>query len=85
VEPTATTFSLNFVLMPITMALLGGVYTTWGPVIGAVLLSVIAESLKLRIPYGHLLVYGLIMVVGILWFPGGIMGFIKKTFKISNQ
>ena len=85
VEPTATTFSINFVLMPITMALLGGLYTTWGPVIGAVLLSVIAESLKLRIPYGHLLVYGIIMVVGILWFPGGIMGFIKKMFKISNQ
>ncbi|HOW57388.1 MAG TPA: branched-chain amino acid ABC transporter permease [Smithellaceae bacterium] len=73
-----SSFSVNFVLLPVTMVLLGGSNSTWGPVIGAVLLSVIAEALKLVIPYGHLLVYGIIMIVAILWLPGGIYGIFKK-------
>jgi branched-chain amino acid transport system permease protein len=78
-------FNLGFALIPITMALFGGIGTTWGPVIGATILSVTAELLKLQFPHGHLLVYGLIMVIAILWFPNGIMGIIKKfTAKFNN-
>jgi branched-chain amino acid transport system permease protein len=77
VEPN-TSFSVNFALLPITMVLLGGTNSTWGPVIGAVILSIIAETLKLKIPYGHLFIYGVIMIVAILWFPGGLIGIIKK-------
>jgi branched-chain amino acid transport system permease protein len=77
VEPN-TTFSVNFVLLPITMVLLGGANSTWGPVIGAVILSIISETLKLKIPYGHLFIYGIIMIVAILWFPGGLIGILKK-------
>jgi branched-chain amino acid transport system permease protein len=78
-------FNLGFALLPITMALFGGVGTTWGPVIGATILSVTAEYLKLQFPHGHLLVYGFIMVVAILWFPRGIMGIINKiTAKFNN-
>jgi branched-chain amino acid transport system permease protein len=76
-------FGLGFALIPITMALFGGVGTTWGPVIGATILSVTAEYLKLQFPHGHLLVYGFIMVIAILWFPSGIMGFVKKMFDIK--
>ena len=77
VDPN-TTFSVNFVLLPITMVLLGGANSTWGPVIGAVILSVVAEALKLKIPYGHLLIYGIIMIVAILWFPGGLIAIFKR-------
>jgi branched-chain amino acid transport system permease protein len=77
VDPN-TSFSVNFALLPITMVLLGGANSTWGPVIGAVILSLIAETLKLKIPYGHLFVYGVIMIVAIIWFPGGIIGIFKK-------
>ncbi len=78
-------FNLGFALIPITMALFGGIGTTWGPVIGATILTVTAELLKLQFPHGHLLVYGFIMVIAILWFPNGIMGIIKKlTAKLNN-
>ena len=73
-----SSFSVNFVLLPITMVLLGGANSTWGPVIGAVILSILAEALKLIIPYGALFIYGVIMVVAIIWFPGGIIGIFKK-------
>jgi branched-chain amino acid transport system permease protein len=78
-------FSGSFTILPIVMALFGGLGTTWGPVIGAAILTIVAEALKLRIPYGYLLVYGVIMVVAILWFPGGIMGFIKKVYEKINH
>ncbi|HXZ37828.1 MAG TPA: branched-chain amino acid ABC transporter permease [Thermodesulfobacteriota bacterium] len=67
-------FSVDFTLLPIAMALLGGMHSTWGPVVGAVVLGVVSEFLKLQIPYGHLMVYGIIIVVAILFFPQGIVG-----------
>jgi branched-chain amino acid transport system permease protein len=73
-------FSLTFILLPMAMALLGGIHTTWGPVIGAFLLGTVSEYLRLQIPYGHLLVYGLIIVIAILFFPKGIMGTLGKHF-----
>jgi branched-chain amino acid transport system permease protein len=71
-------FNANYTLLPLAMALLGGVHSTVGPVIGALLLGVIAELLKLRIPYGHLVVYGVIIVLVILFMPNGLYGLWKK-------
>jgi branched-chain amino acid transport system permease protein len=78
-------FSLDFTLLPIAMALLGGMHSTWGPVVGAVLLGAVSEFLKLRIPYGHLLVYGLIIVIAILFFPQGIVGTLGQKLKRSGD
>ena len=71
-------FDANYTLLPLAMALLGGVHSTWGPMIGAVLLGVVSEYLKLKIPYGHLAVYGLIIIVVILFMPQGIYGLIRR-------
>ena len=86
-----SSFSGDFILLPIAMALLGGIYTTAGPVVGAIVLGVISEYLKLYIPYGHLIVYGLIIVIVILFMPNGIIGALyvkidgKKTFRKVDQ
>jgi len=74
-------FSIDFTLLPIAMALLGGMHSTWGPVVGAVVLGVVSEFLKLQIPYGHLMVYGIIIVVAILFFPQGIVGTLGPRWK----
>jgi len=78
------TFSLNFVLLPMAIALLGGIHTTWGPVLGAILLGGASEYLKLVIPYGHLLVYGLIIVLAILFMPKGIFGLIQSKIQTKT-
>jgi branched-chain amino acid transport system permease protein len=77
-------FSVDFTLLPIAMAVLGGMHSTWGPVVGAVVLGVVSEFLKLQIPYGHLLVYGVIIVITILFFPQGIVGTLGQRFKKSD-
>ncbi len=77
VQPEAT-FSMNFLLLPLAMALVGGVYSTIGPVVGAVLLGLASEYLKLIMPYGHLIVYGVIIVLVVLFMPQGITRPIMK-------
>ncbi len=75
-------FSADYILLPIAMALLGGIYSTTGPIIGALLLGIVGEYLKLVIPYGHQVVYGVIVVLVILFMPRGIVGLIRqKTAK----
>lgn len=74
-------FHLDFTLLPLAMALLGGMYSTPGPVVGGLVLGIVAEYLKLQIPYGHLLVYGVIIVVVILFMPKGIVGTIRERLQ----
>lgn len=73
-----SSFNANYTLIPLAMALLGGMYSTWGPVIGAVVLGVLGEFLKLYIPYGHLVVYGLIIILVLLFMPRGIVGVVNR-------
>ena len=77
VNPDAN-FSAHYSLLPLAMALLGGMRSTWGPVIGAIVLGLAGEYLKLLMPYGYLIIYGLIIILVILFLPDGIMGLIKK-------
>jgi branched-chain amino acid transport system permease protein len=77
-------FSTDFTLLPLAMALLGGVYGTAGPVIGALLLGVASEFLKLYIPYGHRIVYGLVIVIVILFLPRGIAGIRKAGVRVRK-
>jgi len=71
------TFNVNFLLLPIAMALLGGIYSTAGPIVGALVLGALGEYLKLQIPYGHRLVYGVIIIVVMLFMSRGIVGTIR--------
>ncbi len=83
VEPEAT-FSANFLLLPISMALVGGVYSTPGPIVGAFALGFVSEYLKLRMPYGHLILYGVIIVLVILFLPRGIYGTIVDRVRMKS-
>jgi len=75
----------NFTLLPLAMALLGGIHSTVGPVLGAILLGLVSEWLKLKIPYGHLVVYGIIIIVVILFMPQGLLGLARKAMRGSGR
>jgi branched-chain amino acid transport system permease protein len=70
-------FDANYTLLPLAIALLGGMHSTAGPVIGGLLLGIAAEFLKLKIPYGHYLVYGVIILLVILFMPQGLWGLLR--------
>jgi branched-chain amino acid transport system permease protein len=69
----SSVFGLEIALSPIVMAMLGGSGTLAGPIVGVIFLTVAQEMLWTRIPYLHLAMYGVIMVMVGLLMPGGIV------------
>lgn len=60
--------SLNYIIF----LLFGGMYTIWGPIVGAVILTVLPEALRFANEY-RLILYGLIIVAVVLWRPEGLI------------
>jgi branched-chain amino acid transport system permease protein len=63
------------------MPIIGGVGTVWGPVIGAVVYGLVHEELIASFPEFHLLLYGLLLILIILFEPGGVMGLVENSFR----
>lgn len=68
------TFGIGISVTALATAIFGGVYTTAGPVLGAVILRTLEEGLRLLLRQGYLVVYGVILMVVILYLPGGLVG-----------
>ncbi len=81
----ATVFDSNLSIAIVLMALFGGAATWQGPVIGAAILILIDQFLISAFPGSPAeisrLVYGLILVLVIMFMPMGIMHFIQTRFK----
>jgi len=74
-------FSIQISLLVVLMALFGGTRSWHGPIVGAVVLSVINELLTTFIGAEVArILYGLLFVVLILFMPNGIYEYLKKWF-----
>jgi branched-chain amino acid transport system permease protein len=69
----SSVFGLEIALSPVTMAMLGGTGTLVGPFLGVVFLTLVQELLWTKVPYLHLTMYGVIMVLVGLFMPGGLV------------
>jgi branched-chain amino acid transport system permease protein len=67
-------FNMSISVAVLAMTIFGGAYSLIGPVIGALVLKIVEEFLRLNITYGHLIGYGVILIIGILFMPNGIVG-----------
>lgn len=56
----------------VLIALIGGATTLWGPLIAAVVFSVLAETLRLQLPQLYMVTLGLLLIVCVLYLPGGL-------------
>lgn len=77
VDPESV-FSLSLSILICLVAVLGGVGTLWGPVLGAIVLVPLSEATRIYFGGGgkavDLLIYGaLIMIIAVVQ-PGGLMG-----------
>ena len=78
IAPTSA-FDMNYSLAALAMPLLGGTATWVGPVVGALLLSIIQQVLGIfASPQVNLLVYGLVLVVSVILLPGGVVEFVRR-------
>lgn len=67
--------SVAILLMPI----IGGIGTIWGPVIGAAVYGTVHEELVANFPQFHLLLYGFLLILIILFEPRGIVGLLGRA------
>ena len=66
-------FGTEIALMPIAMAMLGGSGVIIGPVVGAIFLFIVEETLWTRLAYLHTAAYGVVIVLVGLFMPGGLV------------
>lgn len=67
--------------MPVLMAIFGGMGQLYGPIIGSAIFTYLEEFLITRFPYYYMLIFGIIMVVAILYMPEGLVGLIQRLWK----
>jgi len=65
--------------MPVLMAIFGGMGQLYGPVLGAAVLAYSREVLITEFPYYYMLLFGIILVVAIVFLPRGLVGLIEKV------
>ena len=71
-------FNPLFSFTPVLMAIFGGLGQLYGPVLGAAIFTYLEEVLITRFPYYYMLLFGITLVVAILFLPDGLVGLIKK-------
>jgi branched-chain amino acid transport system permease protein len=76
-----TVFGLDVALIPVAMALLGGTGLLWGPLIGAVLLSVGIQLLILNLTMLQFTIIGLAILLIGRFMPGGLLraGWVQRV------
>ena len=67
------TFTPLWSLDPVTMAFVGGQGTIIGPIIGAMFFVVLKEWLVLNVGEYHLIVFGTLFILVVLFLPGGLV------------
>jgi branched-chain amino acid transport system permease protein len=72
-------FGFMFSVELIVMVVVGGTRSLWGSVVGAVLLTVLPEYLRVMKDY-DVLVYGAVVIVMVMWAPAGIAGLARRAF-----
>ncbi|HET7874830.1 MAG TPA: branched-chain amino acid ABC transporter permease [Methylomirabilota bacterium] len=79
VDPDAV-FPIALSVEMVFIAVVGGLATVVGPVIGAVFLTTIGELFRERFLVGHLIFYGLFMMLAIRYLPEGIWGGARRAW-----
>jgi len=67
------TFSPAWTFDAVLMAYIGGIGTIHGPVLGAFFYVVLKELLALRWVEFHLIIFGVLFILVVLFFPGGLV------------
>ena len=77
-EPTGT-FSFDISLNVVLMAVIGGAGTWQGPLIGAPLVLLVADALRVTFTSEvNRVIFSLVVIIIALFVPGGVIGFVAR-------
>ncbi len=72
------TFSFFYSIQVVTMVLVGGIGSLWGSLVGVILLTILPELLQAVKEY-NILIYGLILMLILVFFPRGLLPVLVTT------
>lgn len=81
----AEMFGISITLQMVVMALLGGLGTPLGPVLGASFLTLVSEFLGTHLVYHYVISMGLIIVAISLFAPGGLSGLLQLARRLRTR
>ncbi|MBC5782570.1 branched-chain amino acid ABC transporter permease [Ramlibacter sp. USB13] len=76
-----TVFNPFIGFQTVLIALIGGALTLWGPLIAAIVFSVLAETLRLQAPQVYMMTLGLLLILSVLYLPGGLASLRWEIFR----
>lgn len=76
-EP-ASVFNPFIGFQTVLIAMVGGAHTLVGPIASAVVFSALTELLRLQFPYAYLIALGALLIVLVLYLPGGIASLFER-------
>jgi branched-chain amino acid transport system permease protein len=79
IDPDAV-FPIALSIETVFIAVVGGLGTVMGPIVGAVFLTTVSETFRERFVVGHLIFYGLFMMLVIRFMPEGIWGRARRLY-----
>lgn len=69
----------------IVIAFLGGVTEVKGPILGAIILTLISEFLWARYPYYYMIILGAILIVLVYFMPSGILDPLNRLLRHTSN
>jgi len=79
-------FTLNWSVVPLAASILGGMDTTLGPLLGALLMRGLEEGARHVIGgSGYQVVYGAIIILFVVALPQGLVGLVRRLFPGGNK
>ena len=81
---TESVFALSWTLDMIVMTLVGGIGTVMGPIVGGFVLAIINQLVWSQFPYFHIFIYGILIIVIILFLPSGIIASIRSELLLGR-
>jgi branched-chain amino acid transport system permease protein len=82
IEP-ASVFSPFIGFQTVLIAMIGGAQTLIGPIVSAVVFSVMTELLRLQFPYAYLITLGVLLILLVLYLPGGMASLLRRAWRPS--
>ncbi|NLD54696.1 MAG: branched-chain amino acid ABC transporter permease [Burkholderiaceae bacterium] len=56
----------------VLIALVGGAATLWGPVVAAIVFTLVSEALRLQLPQVYMMALGLLLILCVIYLPNGL-------------
>jgi branched-chain amino acid transport system permease protein len=84
VDPDAV-LNLGLSMEMVFIAMVGGLGTVVGPLVGAVFLTTVGEAVREKFQVGHLVFYGLFMMLVIRFLPEGIWGRVRRRIEAIGR